>query len=108
MTLPLSGFSEGGRMVALLAAARRDGLGFDQAWASALLRIRRGRAHDNERWALASAAFRHYRDAWRRAYDREPPTPLDNAGAMLARAMEEMYDDSDYAEPEWVALPEAA
>ena len=99
MTIAGSDFREGGQMVELLACARREGLDFDAAWAKAMLRIRRGRSADNERWALARNAFRHHKDAWRRAYDREPPTSLDNAGATLAKAMEGMYDDSEFAEP---------
>lgn len=108
MTVPGSDFREGRLMVELLASARSEGLGFEAAWSEALRRIRHGRSGDNERWALARNAFSHHKDAWRRAYDREPPTTLDNAGAALALAMEAMYDDSEFAEPQFIALPEAA
>src|SRR4051812_11638327 len=94
----LSDFREGSEMVEMLACARREGVPFDRAWSDALRSVRRGRRRDNERWMLVRNAFAHHRDAWQRAYERRAPTPLDNAGDLLRRAMETMYDDSGYAE----------
>lgn len=104
----VSDFREGSQMVALLADSRRAGLDFDQAWDLAITEVRRGRTRKNERWLIIVTALRHHRDAWRRAYYREQPTTLDNAGALLRTAMEAMYDDSDFAEPQFISMPEAA
>lgn len=101
-------FPEGRQMVELLADARRAGRNFEHAWAESIPVIRRGRTLESERWAFAKSALDHHRDAWRRAYYREAPTSLDNAGATLRMAMEAMYDDSEFAEPQFIALPEAA
>lgn len=101
-------FREGRQMVEQLAGHRRAGLSFDAAWDLAWAHVRRGRTRKSERWLLAATALRHHKDAWRRAYYREQPTPLDNAGAVLSAVMDGMYDDSEFAEPQFIALPEAA
>lgn len=105
-------FREAERMTAELAAARRDGVSFEQAWRRALATIRppRERRHGRtaERWAEARTALRFAKGSYRRAYDGEPPTACDSAAQTLMLAMESLYDHSEYAEPTGIPLPEAA
>jgi hypothetical protein len=72
------------RAAVRLADLRRNGASFDDAWPMAL--------PPAEAW-LEREAMTATRDAWRRAYTGQPPTPLERAAArvfaMLTNAPEE-------------------
>lgn len=104
-------FQEARRMTAMLAVARAAGRNFDHAWKDSIAELRPprelvGRYHSN--WHATIKALNFARPAYRRAYYGEPPTAADSAAQTLAHAMESLYDDSDYAEPQFISLPEAA
>lgn len=65
-----------------LAAARRDGRGFDHAWHDALPHATQAAIDRTERFRW-SEAFESTRDAWRAAYLREEPTALEQAVALV-------------------------
>jgi hypothetical protein len=72
-----------------LAEQRRAGQPFEAAWPAALRQLPRGPWP----WRPAVQATR---DAWRRAYLREPPTPSEQAVALAIAALREW--DAERAE----------
>jgi hypothetical protein len=83
-----------GRLRSRLEAQRRAGVGFADAWQSALAELRGGgRGLDRWRGAVEST-----RSAWQRAYERRPPTPREQAVALALAALREW--DAERAERE--------
>jgi hypothetical protein len=80
-----------GQLRSRLAEQRRAGQPFEQAWPSALSQLPRGP------WPWRPAVLAT-REAWRRAYLREPPTPHEQAVALALTALREW--DAERAERE--------
>lgn len=99
---------EAAKMIEALRAGRDQGLSFELAWAAGIRDARRGRTLAHNGWREAYLALGFAREAYRRAYEGEPPTRQDLIAAALQHALEHMLDDSDYAEPTLVQLMEAA
>lgn len=75
---------------AVLAILRRAGVPFADAWRVA---FPPGRA-DRERVAVR-ATLTETADAWRRAYNGEPPSPGEAATVFLAGLWAERHDDGE-------------
>jgi hypothetical protein len=101
-------FPEGELVTRTLLRCRQMGLGFPDAWTLALHRAQRGRTPSNPHWVDAEMGLRFARSAFERAYEGRPVTRQDAVARALLHAMEAMYDDSEFAEPQFIALPEAA
>lgn len=99
-------FPEGAVVTDVLTRCRARGIGFDDAWALALHRARRGRQETNPHWLDAELGLRYACAAFRRAYEGEPPTREDQVARGLLDAMVAMYDDS--ADAETAAVMEQA
>ena len=66
-----------------LEAQRRQGIGFDQAWSVAIAEV------PNSGWRTRDV-IASTREAWKRAYLRQPPTPAERKLLRAARALAEL------------------
>ncbi len=73
------------RLGLLLQHARSRGIRFDGAWKLAVVVALQDVPEDEQvAWAMRFSADRR---TWRRAYERQPPTPREQAAARLAETL---------------------
>jgi hypothetical protein len=85
---------------ARLEARRRRGEPFDAAWDAELKALPEAEpmSQANPEYPT-DAALESCTSAWRRAYEREPMTALDRAGARLGEALALLEDDAPLLQP---------
>lgn len=91
-------FPEGEAVRDTLCRCKRMGLPFEDAWRLALHTAQGHRCDTNPRWVDAQIGLLHASQAFRRAYEGEPPTRQDQVAKGLLDAMVNLYDDSEDAE----------
>jgi hypothetical protein len=106
-------------IVGLLAAARREGRSFDDAWYRTvegngkLVMTNDPRpptgcilwSTDRDARNESVAAIQGSREFYRRAYDREPPTAADRAVTALADLLVDWQDEMPLHMPHWRSPP---
>ena len=97
----LGHFPAGERVRLSLDLSKAQGVPFNRAWNIAMkhAHLRRNGPPRSERQAEDAEAIVFARQAFKRAYEGQPPERVDVIAAALLHALELLYDDSDYAEP---------
>lgn len=96
----LGHFPAGDRVRASLVSSKAAGLSFNRAWNIAMqdAHLRRNGHSLSERAQEDAEAIRFARQAFRRAYEGEPPIRQDQIARGLLHALEHMLDESEEAE----------